>query len=114
MDRMLQALTPAFVVSFAIQQFLELISPLFERFAPANKKWMLGILSLVLALATAFGLHIRLMAGLGMGNGGFWDGLVTALFLTGGTKGVNDLLKWIGYKKEGARKTLAPSDIARV
>ncbi len=114
MDKMLQALTPAFVVSFAIQQLLELISPLVERFAPANKKWVMGLLSLGLALATTFGLHVRLMAGLGMGDGGFWDGLVTALFLTGGTKGVNDLLKWVGYKKEGAKKTLAPSDVARV
>ena len=114
MDKMLQALTPAFVVSFAIQQFLELFSPLVERFAPANKKWVMGLLSLGLALATAYGLHLRLMASLGMGDGGFWDGLVTALFLTGGTKGVNDLLKWVGYKKEGAKKTLAPAEISRV
>jgi hypothetical protein len=31
------------------------------------------------------------------------DVILTALFITGGTKGVNDLMKLIGYKKEEAK-----------
>ncbi len=78
MEKMVEALTPAFVASFALQQLLELLDPLLDRFARPNKKWILSAISLVMALAVTLGLGLRLLAPFGLGDGGVWDAIVGA------------------------------------
>ena len=112
MDKMFAVLTPAFVASFALQQLLELLDPVLDKVAKPNKKWILSAVALAVALALTFGLGLRLLAPLGYTQPEWLDGIITALFLTGGTKGINDLLKWVGYKKEGAKQAL-PTEKAK-
>ena len=110
MDKMLETLTPAFVASFALQQLIELLDPMLDALVRPAKKWILSLVALAFALVLTFGFGFRLLAPLGYGQPTWLDGIVTALFLTGGTKGMNDLLKWLGYKKEGAKKALSPEE----
>jgi len=39
---------------------------------------------------------------------------VTALFMISGTKGANELLKWIGYRKTAARLALPEAEARTV
>jgi hypothetical protein len=63
--------------------------------------------SIVVGLTLSLVLGLRVLAPLGMRTAPLLDAIVTALFLTGGTKAFNDLIKWIGYKKEAARREAA-------
>lgn len=114
MDQLIEALGPVFVASFALQQLLELLDPIFEAIIKKHKKWILSVVSLVVGLTLAFGLGLRILKPLGVDRFPVVDGILTALFLTGGTKGINDLIKLIGYKKEQAKAGLDETQIARV
>lgn len=108
MDTIVVLLAPAIVVSIALQQFLELLDPALEAVIKAHKKWILSLAALVLALTLTLWLNLRLLAPLGHPEAPALDVLLTALFLIGGSKGFNDLLKWVGYKKLEARNGLSP------
>lgn len=114
MDTLIEVLGPAFVASFALQQLLELLDPILEAVIKSNKKWVLSLVSLLVALALALGLQLRLLGPLGLSIPDWGDALITALFLTGGTKGINDLLKLLGYKKQEVKARLAPDQAKRV
>jgi hypothetical protein len=51
---------------------------------------------------------------LGMVRSDALDVLVTSLFIAGGVKGFNDLLKWIGYSKEARKAALNADQAQRV
>jgi len=110
MDDLVIALGPVIVCSLALQQFLELVDPLLARFLRRHRKWLLRVVALVIALLLTFGLRLRLLEALGVPPSDVLDGLVTALFLVGGTKSINDLLKWVGYRKIAARRALAEAE----
>jgi hypothetical protein len=114
MDALVLALAPVFIASIALQQVLELADPLLEVWIRRHKKWILGVSSLLIALVLTVGLGFRLLSPLGFVAPTWLDVLVTTLFLTGGTKTFNDVLKWIGYRKESARLALLPEQAARV
>lgn len=114
MDAVVFALAPAFIASIALQQLLDLADPLLEIWIRRHKKWILSVSSLLIALGLTLGLRFRLLSPLGFVAPVWLDVCVTALFLTGGTKAFNDLLKWVGYKKESARLSLLPDQAARV
>lgn len=114
MDDLIRTLAPAAIASVALQQLLELLDPVLETFVKAHKKWILSAISLLAGLALSFGLGLRLLTPLGYTGPGWMDALVTALFLTGGTKAFNDLIKWLGYKKESARLGLSDEQAGRV
>jgi hypothetical protein len=103
MDRLLEVLTPILVVSFALQQFLELLDPVLEVVARAHKKWILSAISLALGLTLSFGLRLRMLAPFGFARADWLDAVLTALFITGGTQGFKDLIRWMSYKREAAR-----------
>jgi len=112
MDELMHVFGPVIACSIALQQFLELVDPVLDRFIRPHKKWLLSLIALVLALVLTAGLGLGLLAPLGYPNAGVFDILVTALFMISGTKGANELLKWLGYRKTAARLAL-PEDEAR-
>jgi hypothetical protein len=103
---MVEALAPAVVASIALQQFLELLDPFAERLARGRKKELLAGASLVVALLVTWALHLRVLAALGVSRAPWLDPILTALLVTGGTKGFNDILKFVNYKKEQAKQAL--------
>jgi len=114
MDEFARAIGPIFIASFALQQLIELLDPILDAALGERKKWILSVVSLVAGLALTFGLGLRVLGPLGSKVPDWADAIVTALFLTGGTKGINDLLKLIGYRKEAAKASLTPQQVARV
>jgi hypothetical protein len=114
MDEFVKSLGPAFVASLAIQQLLELLDPVLDLVSKPNKKWILALVSLGFALLLSLVGGLRLLAPFGYERVDWLDAMVTALFLTGGTKAINDLIKFLGYKKEAAKAALPPERQARV
>ena len=115
MDDFTRAMGAIFVAAFALQQLIELLDPILDKvIPPGNKKWVLSALTLIVSLLLAFGLNLRVLAALGASVPPVFDAIVTALFITGGTKGINDLLKLIGYHKEAAKSRLTAEQISNV
>ncbi|HUK90198.1 MAG TPA: hypothetical protein VLZ81_07345 [Blastocatellia bacterium] len=115
MDALVKALGPAFAAGLAIQQLLELLDPFFQSLG-TKKKIVLNILALVVGLALAFGLNLEVIKPL-IDQGGstaafnqpVWDHIVTGLIISGGTQGINSILKFMGYAKEQKKNTAASS-----
>lgn len=99
MQTLVEALGPIFVASFALQQFLELLDPALERLIREHKAWILSATAFVAGLLLTVLLNLRVLAVFGAGRFGWLDALVTALFISGGTKWLNDLLKILQYRK---------------
>ena len=114
MDEFIQSLAPVFVASFALQQLIELLDPILDQFIKQHKKWILSATAFVVGLALSLGLGLRILYPLGITRFAWVDMILTALFLTGGTKGINDLIKFIGYKKEEAKAALNEVQASRV
>ncbi len=112
MDELIRALGPVIACGIALQQLIELLDPALDTLIKPHKKWILSAVSLVGAIVLTAGLGLGILAPLGYPNAGILDVVVTALFMISGTKGANDLLKWVGYKKTAARLAL-PDDAAR-
>jgi hypothetical protein len=114
MDELIQALAPVFVASFALQQLIELLDPILDQFIKQHKKWILSVTAFIVGLALSLGLELRILHPLGVTRCAWVDMILTALFLAGGTKGINDLIKFIGYKKEEAKAALNEVQASRV
>ncbi len=114
MDAVAMALAPAVIASIALQQLLELVDPFLETWIKRYKKPILSAASLALGLLLTLSIGFRLLAPLGMLGPDGLDVLVTSLFIAGGVKGFNDLLKWVGYSKEAHKAALGPEQIQRV
>lgn len=115
MNSLIEALAPVLVASFALQQLIELLDPVLETILGDKKGWVLSLVSLGIGLMLAFGMGLRVLEPLGNERWPVLDGVLTALFLTGGTKWLNDLLKLISYKKQEikARAALARAESRR-
>lgn len=108
MDELVMALGPAFAAGFALQQFLEIISPVLDKFNKEDyKKIILKIVSLVAGLLLAFVIGLRVLQPLGVANAGIWDGIVTAFIISAGTEGINSIMKFLGYTKEDKKASAA-------
>ncbi len=100
MDQLINAFGPVFAAGFAMQQLLEILSPLAEKF-PANKKLILGLLSFGVGLALAGWGGFSVLNPLGFTSAtDFIDVFVTGLTISAGTEGVNSIMKFLGYTKE--------------
>ncbi len=113
MDALARSLGPVFVAGFALQQLLELIDPWLDPVLGGHKRPIYAGIALVYGLVLVIFTPIRALRPFGM-EVGWIDGALTALFISGGTKGINDLLKWLGYQKEQAKARLSPEQIRRV
>jgi hypothetical protein len=114
MDDVITVLAPVFVASLALQQLLELLDPVLDVFLKPHKKWILSAVTLVVGVLLAMLLDLRILSGLGLSVNRILDLLLTAFFLMGGTKGINDLMKLIGYRKEQVKGDLTSEQVARV
>ena len=104
MDKLVMALGPVFAAGVAIQQLLELLDSVLKKMiGDDSKKVALGLLSLGVGLALAFGAGLRVLAPLGVPNVWPWDEIVTGMIISGGTQGINSILKFLGYAKEGKK-----------
>lgn len=113
MEKLILILVPAFAAGFAVQQLLEIIDPLVERFVKddANqKKLVLGVISLIIGILLALLPWMRILVHLAQlqdvnfksldGSAAVADVFITGLVISAGTEGFNSILKFLGYKKE--------------
>jgi len=103
MDKLITALAPLFAAGLGIQQLGELLSPVVDKISADNKKIILGIVSLTLGLVLAFTakLHVLQLLGVAPASGlDTVDAIVTGLIISGGTEGINSILKFLKYTKE--------------
>lgn len=114
MNDFISLLAPAIVVGFALQQLIEILDPLLNNALKWNKKWLLSIASFLVGLLLTLLLDIRLLRSFGVARMPLLDALLSALVITGITKGSNDLIKLIGYKKEESKLALKKRKAAKV
>jgi hypothetical protein len=103
MAHLVVALAPAFATGFALQRFLEILDPIFEKLNNAQlKKIILGLISFAAGLGLAAWPKVRVLKELVAPDSApsILDYLVTALIISGGTEGFNSILKFLNYKKE--------------
>jgi hypothetical protein len=95
------ALASAFAAGFAVQQALEILDALFlADLTPRMKRRFVAITSAILGVVFAFFGDVRILRSLALPASPFIDYVITALFISAGTEGVNSLLKFLQYKKE--------------
>ena len=122
LDALALALGPAFAAGVAIQRLLEILDPALgaliarlpfdDKTANADrKKITLGIISIVVGMALAFLAGLRVLAPLGVTVDPLVDMFVAGLVVSGGTEGVNSIMKFLGYAKE-SKKADAAAKIA--
>lgn len=100
MESLVFAIAPVFVAGFAVQQLLELISPIIERIS-SNKKPILNLFSLFFGLTLAGWGGFSVLLPLGFSSApDLIDVIVTGLVVSAGTEGINSILKFLGYTKE--------------
>ena len=102
MDKLVMALGPAFAAGLAIQQLLELLDPVFGEKLGDNKKIVLNMVALGIGLLLAFAGGLQVLEPLGIHHSTV-DSIVTGLIISGGTQGINSLLKFMGYAKEAKK-----------
>ncbi len=109
MNKLVEALGPAFAAGFAVQQLLEILDSVLEKlkFVAENKKAVFGLLAVIAGLLLAFGAGLRVLQPLGLDDADLWDALVTALIISAGTEGFNSIVKFLGYAKENKKSEAA-------
>jgi len=102
METLVKALGPAFAAGFAVQRLLEILDPVLEKVQLFTdyKKITLAVISLIVGLALAFGVGLRVLRPLGAADSDLLDAVVTALIVSAGTEGFNSIMKFLGYAKE--------------
>lgn len=114
------ALAPAFTAGFAVQQTIELVDTVFSLKEegwwanlvknPALKKLITSLIGLLLAIVLVAGGKFDVIGPLLSADAhlpSFISGLITVIFISGGTEGFNSLLKFISWKKEEAKSNAA-------
>ncbi len=120
MEAVLKGLAPILAGGLALQQLLEFLGQFLDAFIlkpgqegdndkekkrkederKNQKSTVLSITALVIGiLLTAIG-GFRVLAPLGYAAHPWFDGAVTALVISGGTEGINSIVKFLGYTKE--------------
>ena len=94
-----ESLGPVIITGFALQQLLELIDPLLDRFARQHKSLLHSLIAFVISLVLCLLLDLHALRPFGVTGLPGLDTLLTALLITGGTRWVNDLVKVLSYKK---------------
>lgn len=110
MDKLITALAPVFAAGLGIQQLGEILSPVVDKITADNKKIILGVLSLTLGLVLAVTakLHVLQLLGVTTTPGlDTVDAIVTGLIISGGTEGINSILKFLKYSKEDKKNDAA-------
>ncbi len=112
MDSLIVALAPVFVAGLAIQQLFELLDPLLEALGKTAKSYATSIGSLILGFLLAWLGGFQVLGALAVDVNPLVEFFVTGLIISGGTEGINSLLKFLGYAKEN-QKAEAKTEIAK-
>jgi hypothetical protein len=96
---LVESLGPVFIAGFALQQLLELASPLFDKWGQSSGAWVAKVFVFGLSLAITLILPLRALRPFGITSAGWLDALLTALLVSSGTAWLDDLLKIIRLKK---------------
>jgi hypothetical protein len=110
MDKLITALAPVFAAGLGIQQLGEILSPVADKISADNKKIILGVVSLTLGLVLAFTAKLHVLQLLGVTLAPSLepvDAIVTGLIISGGTEGINSILKFLKYTKENKKNEAA-------
>lgn len=109
MDKLITALAPVFAAGLGIQQLGEILTPVADKISADNKKIILGLVSLTLGLVLAFTakLHVLQLLGVTPAPSETVDAIVTGLIISGGTEGINSILKFLKYTKEDKKNEAA-------
>jgi len=110
MDKLITALAPVFAAGLSIQQLGEILSPLIDKISADYKKIIIGLVSLTLGMLVAFQfeLHVvNILLGVTPQKHGTLDAIVTGLIISGGTEGINSILKFLKYSKEDKKNEAA-------
>ncbi|MEA3548417.1 MAG: hypothetical protein U9R66_12225 [Thermodesulfobacteriota bacterium] len=103
MDKLIIAFGPIFAAGFAVQQFTEILSPLFKKW---KNQTVTSLFSLLLGFILAFWGNLRILEPLCYEGNEFWDIFVTALVISAGTEGINSIIKFLGYAKADKKTKL--------
>ena len=114
MDKLITALAPVFAAGLGIQQLGEILDPILDKVGPNYKRVVLALVSLSLGLVVAFGARLHVLALLGAPDDNILNPLVTGLIISGGTEGINSILKFLKYKKEDTKNDAAARRAANV
>lgn len=124
MDLLVTALGPVLAAGLAVQQLLEILNPLIERMVKEDekaKKLYLNIISLLVGLGLSFGAGFRVLAALGAPTPFVVDAIVSGLIISGGTEGINSIMKFLGYTKDkekanaaAAREDAGPAALEKI
>src|ERR1051325_3695927 len=107
MNKLMTALGPIFAAGMGIQQLGEILDPILEKISPTNKRVIIGLLSLGIGLAVAFGANLHVLYLLGAPDDQIVNPLVTGFLISGGTEGINSILKFLKYTKEEKKNDAA-------
>lgn len=107
MDEVAASLAPVLVASLALQQLLELLDPVLDAVIKKHKKWILSAVAFAIALGMTIGLNLYILMALNISVPRWADALITALFINGGTTGINALIKILAYKKAEVKARLS-------
>jgi hypothetical protein len=107
MENLITALAPVFAAGLAIQQLGEILDPILDKVGPTYKRVVLALVSLSLGLVVAFAAKLHVLALLGARDDDVLNPLVTGLIISGGTEGINSILKFLKYKKEDTKNHAA-------
>jgi len=109
MEVLIPALAPIFAAGLGIQQLGEILSPLLDKISTEYKKVVFGLISLTLGLVVAFNFDLHVLNPL-LGKTNVhteWDSFITGVIISGGTEGVNSILKFLKFKKEETKNEAA-------
>ena len=113
MEILITALGPVFAAGMAVQQLLELIGPWMEKWTnddEKRKKLFLGLISLAVGLGISFGARLYVLGALGSSTPHVLDGIVSGLIISGGTEGINSVMKYLGYSKAKEKANAAKAN----
>lgn len=124
-NELVTAFAPAFAAGFAIQRLLQVLDPLTEalmagvstvtHWTDGTRKYakaiILGVVSFLVGLWMVNTVSsMRVLLALKIPGYPAADILVSALIISGGTEGINSILKFLGYAKEDKAKSAEGTD----
>lgn len=113
MEKLAMALGPAFAAGFAVQKLLEILDPILAPIVgDAEKKQVLGLVSLGWGLLMALVKDLRVLAAFGVTCPQVFDIAVTGLIISGGTEGFNSIMKFLSYAKEDKKACVLAKGLA--
>lgn len=120
MSGYISGLAPAFIAGFGVQQTIEVFDSVVSwksKWNPSNQDDMLKKKALLSCMSVLTATVLVLFGGGQIDvlkpfldakyQWGLFGGVITVIFISGGTEGFNSLMKWLSYKKETAKATAA-------